>query len=147
MGIGLQLLFFVIVVAAVIIFFYPDIVASGLARVVGLGILLLVIAGWHLLFYQLTLYALDYWIVTNHRVLDSQQQGFFAHTVVEAPVERVEDVTTTLNGLIPTFFNFGDVAVETAGAHEKITFKQVPDPELVRATILDAREALQKRND
>src|SRR3989344_7000884 len=36
---------------------------------------------WYGLFYNITMYLLDIWVVTDHRVIDSEQHGFFRRTV------------------------------------------------------------------
>lgn len=100
-----------------------------------------VLSLWHLLiwsgiFYALTMYTLDVWIVTNRRIIDSKQQGFFNRTVSELSLVRVQDVSVETKGLIQTFFKFGDVQIQTAGADEKFKFMQIPHPERVKDEIM-----------
>ncbi|NLE07227.1 MAG: PH domain-containing protein [Parcubacteria group bacterium] len=100
-----------------------------------------VLSSWYLLiwsgiFYTLTVYTLDVWIVTNRRIIDNKQHGFFNRTVSELHLARVQDVSVETKGLIQTFFKFGDVQIQTAGANEKFKFMQVPYPEKVKDEIM-----------
>ncbi len=92
---------------------------------------------WHGLSFKIAMYLLDYWIVTDKRIIDNDQRGFFNRKVAATNRDRVQDVSAEMNGFFETLFNFGNVGVETAGAEKKILFKQVPYPEKVKAIILE----------
>lgn len=92
---------------------------------------------WSLYFYELMLYLLDNWIVTNERILDIVQKGFFNRTTSELSLHKVQDITVKTHGFIQTMFDFGDVEIETAGAAlNKFKFRQVPRPNLVKDRIM-----------
>ncbi len=91
---------------------------------------------WSGIFYSLTMYTLDVWIVTDRRIIDSKQHGFFNRTVSELHLNRVQDVSVETKGLIQTFFKFGNVQIQTAGADEKFKFMQVPNPGKVKDEIM-----------
>lgn len=93
---------------------------------------------WTGLFYSITMYLLDIWIVTDHRLLDNEQHGLFDRTFSEMNLSRVQDVSVESKGLIPTFLNYGDLEVQTAGTEVKFIFKQIPDPVGVKAKIMQA---------
>src|SRR3989338_2616377 len=44
---------------------------------------------WWGLFYRLTDYILDIWIITDHRMLDIDQKGLFRRNVAEATLDNV----------------------------------------------------------
>jgi len=88
------------------------------------------------LFYELTDFFLDVWIVTDHRIVDIQQIGLFNRDVSETRLDKVQDVTTKITGYFPTFFNYGNVIIQTAGTEREFEFQQVPDPVFVKDTIL-----------
>jgi len=96
---------------------------------------------WLFFFAALVDYYLDVWIVTNERIIDVQQVSLFRHVVAEQRIVRVQDVTSSVRGIFPTFLNFGDVNIQTAGEAPRFTFQQVPDPERVKNIILAAYEA------
>lgn len=95
---------------------------------------------WLALFYKITMYLLDTWIVTDHRIIDSEQHGFFNRTVAELSLSRIQDVSVKVSGLINTFLDFGDLEVQTAGAENKFLFKQIPHPTRVKDLILRAHD-------
>ncbi len=93
---------------------------------------------WLSLFYRVTMYLLDTWIVTDHRILDNEQKGFFSRLVSEMHIDRVQDVSVKVQGFIPTLLDYGDIEIQTAGTEEKFIFKQVPHPNAVRELIMKA---------
>lgn len=91
---------------------------------------------WSGIFYSLTMYTLDVWIVTDRRIIDSKQHGFFSRQVAELHMNRVQDITVQTRGLIPTILKYGDLQVQSAGADERFFFLQVPHPLKVKDTIM-----------
>jgi len=91
-------------------------------------------------------YYLDAWVVTDQRVLNVEQNGIFARTISELDLGRVQDVTSEVNGLIPSLFRFGHVYIQTAGEKERFVFEQVPRPHEVRKRLLEMVEADQQRS-
>jgi uncharacterized membrane protein YdbT with pleckstrin-like domain len=92
---------------------------------------------WSGLFYALTMYILDVWIITDRRIVDSTQHGFFNRVISELHMSRIQDISVSTAGIIPTFLKFGDLQVQTAGNEEKFNFSQIPHPERVKDTIMD----------
>jgi len=93
---------------------------------------------WYILAYMITMYVMDIWIVTNMRIIDSTQQGFFNRTVSEISLGNIQDISTMISGLIPTTMNYGDVEVQSAGAVDHFKFRQVPNPLRVKEVISKA---------
>lgn len=91
---------------------------------------------WSGIFYALTMYTLDVWIVTNHRIIDSTQHGFFDRRVSELHLTRIQDISVQTQGVIQTVLHFGDLQVQTAGAEEKFKFSQIPNPVKVKDEIM-----------
>lgn len=91
---------------------------------------------WQLMFYSLTMYVLDVWIVTDKRIIDSTQRGFFDRSVSELHFERIQDISVVTSGLFQTFFNFGDLEIQTAGTENKFKFLQIPNPSEVKNQIM-----------
>lgn len=86
-------------------------------------------------------YYLDYWIVTDRRVVSIEQTGLFSRTIAELNLERIQDATSQVHGLLPTFLHYGDVMVETAGERSRFVFEQIPNPNRVVAVIMDLHRA------
>ena len=88
------------------------------------------------LFYELTDFFLDTWIVTDHRIIDIEQIGLFNRDVSETRLDKVQDVTVKVEGKLATFADFGTVIIQTAGTEQEFQFQQVPDPVFVKDSIL-----------
>lgn len=91
---------------------------------------------WSGVFYSLTMYTLDVWIVTDRRIIDSKQHGFFSRTTSELHLNRIQDISVNTDGVIHTFLKFGDLNIQTAGVEERFNFSQIPHPEKVKDQIM-----------
>jgi len=94
---------------------------------------------WLSLFYALTMYFLDTWIVTDHRVLDNKQHGFFNRSISELHLSRIQDISVKVSGFIATFLDFGNLEIQTAGTEPKFFFKDIPHPNKIRDEIMKAQ--------
>lgn len=133
----------VIFIAALLPLFTRTALASFLARE-GWGNAFLFIASvwyallWLFAFYFLTIYALNTVIVTDHRIIENEQLGFFDRKVAELHLYRVQDVSVHVNGFLETFMSFGDVMVQSAASEREFLFKRVPHPEEIKDKIMKA---------
>lgn len=73
-------------------------------------------------------YYFDIWIITNKRIVNVEQNGLFSREVSELELENIQDITTEVLGIIPTFLNYGNVYVQTAAEKTRFVFENVPDP-------------------
>lgn len=72
-------------------------------------------------------------VVTNKRVIDVDLSGILYRNVAETEVESLADVSYTQSGSIRSFFNYGDVEVQTEALKAHFEFDRVPRPgEVVR---------------
>jgi uncharacterized membrane protein YdbT with pleckstrin-like domain len=85
-------------------------------------------------------YYFDVWIITNLRIVNIEQNGLFNRSVSEMDFTRIQDVTTEVAGIIPTFLNYGDVAVQTAAETERFLFRQVPNPYEIKDQIMQLQK-------
>ncbi len=145
------LMFLVLTLLPLIIFaIVPEAVASLFKVGIWNGLLTMFMVTYYLLmwlffFAALIDYYLDIWIVTDKCIIDIQQLGLFKHVVAEQKLIKIQDITTTVKGIFPTFLNYGDVNIQTAGEEERFVFQQVPNPEEVRKVIMKAyEEAIRK---
>src|SRR3989344_8306951 len=53
-------------------------------------------------------------ILTDQRIINVGQKGFFNRTINEAELSRIQDVTSEIKGPLQTAFKFGTVVVRTA---------------------------------
>ncbi len=101
---------------------------------------------WFLLFYTLTIYNLNSWIVTNIRIIDTHQLGFFNQEVSELSLVNIQDVSFKVEGMIPTMMNYGDIEVQTAGNDQKFRFASIPNPQTVKDEIMKIAAAQKGHN-
>lgn len=100
---------------------------------------------WVAFFVLWTDYYLDILMLTNKRIIDIEQKGLFSRGISTFRLDRIQDITVNVNGIIPTFFNFGDIHIQTAGEVPEISVKSIPNPHNVREIVTKAQdEAIEK---
>lgn len=90
-------------------------------------------------------YYFDVWIITNCRIVNVEQKGLFSREVSELELEKIQDITTDVLGIIPTFLNYGDVLIQTAGEKERFAFRDVPDPYAIKDLIMNLQKQQEKQ--
>jgi uncharacterized membrane protein YdbT with pleckstrin-like domain len=85
-------------------------------------------------------YYFDIWIITSERIINIEQKGMFTRKVSELRYSKIQDITTEVNGFLPTVMNFGDVKVQTAGEEEEFLFRTVSDPYGVKSIIMNLQK-------
>jgi hypothetical protein len=132
------------------LFFYlflgPHLLAPIEMEFVHLATSLFILFLWSFIFVVFIDYYLDVWIVTNERIVNIEQKGLFRREISELRLENVQDLTTDIGGMVKTFFDFGDLYVQTAGKRERFLFKSIPHPERVRDIILVLSDGKKKNN-
>lgn len=93
---------------------------------------------WFYVFYKLTMYALDSWIVTDERILDISQMALFRRKVSELHLTSIEDTSVHTDGFVQSYLNFGDVEIQTAATTQRFLFDDVPKPLEIKDTIMTA---------
>ncbi|MEY4722885.1 MAG: hypothetical protein RLZZ324_398 [Candidatus Parcubacteria bacterium] len=88
---------------------------------------LVCVAAWYA-FRQYFLWQWNAFIVTDRRVVDIDQRGFFRRTVSVAAFDRVQDVSFTVQGVSGSLFGYGSLMVQTTGAATIIELVNVADP-------------------
>jgi len=157
-------LFFLFIVALLPLFFFliirfiientSEVMAGDLERTFSFGGPLIVFLSllwlfflWIWGFVLWTDYYLDVWIVTNKRVFDIEQNGFFQREISVFRMDRVQDITTDVKGIIPTFFNFGDINVQTAGGGREFIMRGAPAPTSLKEVISSLQDKRQNPLD
>jgi hypothetical protein len=99
-----------------------------------LGIWLLTI--WMSAWSTFTRHFLNVWVLTNQRIVDIKQSGYFNREVSSLFLSRVQDVTTDVTGILPSILGIGDITVQSAGAVDEFHMYNIPRPEQMRDIIL-----------
>jgi len=84
-------------------------------------------------------YLNDYIMITNRRVVRHEKVLFFSEWRQEAPIDQVQNVTTTQT-FLGNLLGYGRVDVQTAAVRSPIRFDYVPDPNTVKTAIFAQRD-------
>lgn len=125
--------------------FFPDVFQGKLGIIVPFFESTFFLALWIFGFLIWIDYYFDIWIITSKRIINIEQKGLFMRKVSELTYDKVQDVTTSVNGVIPTIINFGDVKVQTAGNSDEFIFQTVSDPYNVKNMIMEQIQKNKKR--
>lgn len=85
----------------------------------------------------LIIYSYNVFIITDHRIIDIDQKGFFERTVSETNFEKIQDVSFHIKGILPTFLHYGSIIIQTAGQQANIELSNVKNPGKVQQTIIE----------
>ncbi len=77
-------------------------------------------------------------ILTDHHYMQINQRGLFGRDVSKLTLDEIQDATGRREGVTQTFFNYGEILIETAGEQTNFFFKPVKDPLDLAETINDA---------
>jgi len=88
------------------------------------------------IFYQWFLYNNYVYILTNQRIIIIEQKGIFSRKIVEAELEKIQNITVEVNGPIKTFLNFGDISLRTAGIDPVMILNNVENPYEIQQKII-----------
>ena len=79
------------------------------------------------------------YIVTDERIIDIDFYNLIYKEVSDANIDKIQDVTYKMGGVIRTLFNYGDVMVQTASEVPNFEFLAVPKPDKVAKVLQDLR--------
>ena len=92
-------------------------------------------------------YYFDVWIVTDRRIINIEQKALFSRVTSELELENIQDITTDVKGLLPTFLNYGNLYVQTAAEMERFLFRNIPDPYEVKNLIMRLQNKVEKQEE
>ena len=102
---------------------------------------LLLTFAWIIGFSIVTDYILDIVRITDKRIIDVDQKGFFSRNIASIRLEDVQDVTIDTVGLIPTLLKFGTIKIQSSGAQNEFVINGVRHPEKIKEIILHAQNS------
>lgn len=76
-------------------------------------------------------------VVTDERIVEITQKGFFSRETFELTYDQIEDVDYVSKGLLATYFDVGNIEVQTAGPQRNFFIKMIPKPQVIGAIIHD----------
>ena len=71
---------------------------------------------------------LDFYIVTNERIIGIEQISFLNRTVRECSLDQVQEVVGFAKGLVANLLNFGSVTIHTASDISEFNMNLAPKP-------------------
>jgi uncharacterized membrane protein YdbT with pleckstrin-like domain len=83
-------------------------------------------------------------MITNQRIIETKLIGLFNVYDSSIELDKIQDMTVKINGLLPSLFRFGDLTIETAAEKGEFVLDQIEDPELVKQIIFEAKLDYQK---
>lgn len=91
---------------------------------------------WVGFFVSITNYLLDIWILTSERLIDIEQFGLFSRRISTLQIDKIQDVTVAVSGVIEEIISSGNVSVQTAGETHEFHIPHAQDPEKMKERIL-----------
>lgn len=83
-------------------------------------------------------YYLDIWILTDKRLVNVEQKNLFSREVSSLRLDRIQDVTVEVSGLINTILKIGNIHVQTASAEQEFYIDSAGNPEEVKHLVMQA---------
>jgi|GEM_PF-860138 len=99
---------------------------------------------WMTFIHVWTTQFLDVWVLTTRRVIVIEQVSLFRRRLGSFRLEKLQDVNIEIDGILPTFLNYGTVEAETASGSHDAEFRttHLPHPRDIKAIILKAADDL-----
>lgn len=92
--------------------------------------------GLILFFYHFIIWFFTYYIVTNERIRQITQRGFFGKDVVELRLAKIQNISYNVPGFFGEIFQFGTIVVQTIVGD--LVIKNVEHPSAIYNKLQDA---------
>lgn len=107
----------------------------GLGNIFYIITTVLILIIFSLIFKISFIYSNSFCLVTNQRVINVDQRGFFNRVITETDYAKIQEVTNSTAGMIGTTFNIGEINILTAGKESQLTIRNIPDPYSIQQEI------------
>ncbi|MFW5703605.1 MAG: hypothetical protein ACOCXQ_02120 [Patescibacteria group bacterium] len=85
-------------------------------------------------------------LLTSQRIVDIDFNSILYKEVSIAELRDVEETTTKSAGYLSSFFNYGDIFIQTAGSKINIEYHNAPNPALIIRYINELTSRINGRN-
>lgn len=82
----------------------------------------------------------DFYLITNKRIVDISFNNLLNRHFAQTDISMIQDVSSSVKGILATFFNFGDLLIQTAAEINQINFEKVPNPQKIIRLIKELQE-------
>jgi uncharacterized membrane protein YdbT with pleckstrin-like domain len=89
----------------------------------------------------------DVYVLTNYRIIDVEQQGFFSRSFAETTLNNIQDISHEVTGVAATLWDYGTIVVQTAGASPDISLNQIGHPQASTVYLLKNQQKYLKDHD
>lgn len=79
------------------------------------------------------------YIVTDERIIDVDFNDLIYREISDAKIDKIQEVTQSMGGVVGVMFNYGNIYIQTAGAQPSFEFLAVPNPSQVQKVIQELR--------
>lgn len=79
------------------------------------------------------------YIVTDERIIDIDFYNLIYKEISDANIDKIQDATLKMGGVVRVLFNYGDVMIQTASEVPNFEFLAVPYPDRVVKILQDLR--------
>jgi len=100
---------------------------------------------WYLLTFIFTFekflsWYFDFYLITNKRIVDISFNNLLNKHFAQTDISMIQDVSSSVKGFLATFFNFGDLLIQTAAEINQINFEKVPNPSKIIKLIKELQD-------
>ena len=107
----------------------------------GLFLLICTVISFAIFFRAFYDYTQSMLVITNQRVINVGQNGFWKRKITETDFEKIQDVASETSGIWRTMFKYGNLIIRTAGASQgtEIVVENIANPYEVQQEIAKIR--------
>jgi uncharacterized membrane protein YdbT with pleckstrin-like domain len=125
---------------------YLGTLSENVWQIIYFGIGIYLLFAWLHTFIEFMKNELSALVVTNDRVIDFEMSSLFDHRISEANLDRIQDVIGRTHGVLGTFFDIGDIDIQTAGGELLFLAKMTKSPQFTARKVLNVqRQSLMRR--
>ena len=82
----------------------------------------------------------DSLIITNERIISTDQAGLFQLSIAEASLDVIQEINTRSSGFLESILNMGNMEIQTAAKQEPLKMETIWQPAVLREKILNTKE-------
>ncbi|MBU0707154.1 PH domain-containing protein [Patescibacteria group bacterium] len=109
------------------------------------GFVLIILVGIFYFWRQTIIYYMNGLVITKNRIIDFDQRGLFERVVSETTYDKIQDVSFSIKGFLPTILNFGDLGIQTAGTQANLEIKSIDNPKEIQDVIVNIQKDIIKQ--
>lgn len=82
----------------------------------------------------------DITVITNRRLIDIDQEGVFRRKFSELSLDKIQDITVKVEGILQTYLDFGNILIQTAAEYPNFVLSLVPHPYNLSQKIIELHQ-------